>query len=193
LAAVTDGPGGCAGVDALIAMTEVARRRVAGDADPGAKSGHLGEFILLESPYEGFDPAYVGPMTPAQARDEQRFGDLKGFVAGYSRLFVAPRQTASRDGFARAQVYEYNSPAAALASVTQHVMSRCQDTASTFTIPSLPDAVGISVRSSSPRVSDEVLFVRGPRRYLITRGMNASTDGHRDIAGLAIEAATLAR
>jgi hypothetical protein len=191
--AAVSGPAGCKGIDAMIVATGDARSRVAAAADGGPKAGHLGELIFLDSPYAGFQPTYTGPVTLFDVRNGQRFDDLSGFVTGYSRTFMAPRKGTSRDGFARAEVYEFDTPASAVASLTQHLRSRCQDTAATFTIPGLPDAVGISVRGSVPLVADEVLFVRGPRRYLVVRGMKAASDEHEDAVALAVEAAKLAQ
>jgi hypothetical protein len=190
-AAVRIGPPGCIGTDAMVVATADAQSRVAATADTRPKAGRLGELIFLDPPFDGFEPTYTGPLTLLDVRNGQRFDDLSGFVTGYARGFMAPRNRTTRDGFARAEVYEFNTPASAVASLTDHLRSRCQDTAETFTIAGMPDAVGISVRGSS--VEDEVLFVRGPRRYLIVRGTKAASDAHRDAATLAVAAATLAQ
>lgn len=189
---VTVGPGGCAAADAL-ARAAIAASLSSAQGSAANAGTQLGELIFLQSPYEGFRLAFNGEITPFDVRAGQQFGDITGFVHGYSRSFEAPRTGSSRDGFIVAQVYEFESPAAARLSLVQHVSARCADTAATFSIEGHPDAAGISVRAAVPPVQDEVLFVRGPRRYLIARLMQEASDGHHDAAELLAAAARLAQ
>jgi hypothetical protein len=191
--AVATGPGGCDGAESILAATRESRQRTVSASDPTTKAGELGTLIMLESPYESFEPAYAGRVTPFDAAAGQRFGDLAAFRLGYSRSFVAPGSYNTGEGFLTVEVYEFETPDAAVASLEQHLMSRCEDTAETFTIAALPDAVGISVRGSAPPVEDDVLFVRGQRRYLIRRGLAEPPDNHLETAELALAGSALAQ
>jgi hypothetical protein len=190
---VATGPGGCVGAEAILAATSEARQRAVSGSDATTKAGELGTLIMLEAPYETFEPAYTGRVTPFDAAAGQRFDDLAAFQLGYSRSFIAPGSYNTGDGFVTVEVYEFETPEAAVASLEQHLMSRCQDTAETFTIAALPDAVGISVRGSAPPAEDDVLFVRGQRRYLIRRGLARAPENHVEAAELAIAGSALAR
>jgi hypothetical protein len=190
---IATSPGGCDGVETTLTTTRAERERAFTASDAGTKAGELGTLIAMEAPYDAFEPAYVGPVTPFDAAAGQRFGDLAGFEQGYSRTFIARGSYNSGDGFVTVEVYQFETAESAVASLEQHLRSRCGETASTFTIAAVPDAVGISVRGTAPPAEDDVLFVRGQRRYLIRRGLAGPPDNHEQAGELAVAASLLAR
>lgn len=184
--------GSCTGVEAAIAATANLRRS-AGLATPAASlAGQLGTLIALESPYAGFDPGFNGSLTLQDVEASQRFGDLAGFVAGYSRSFIAPESWRG-EGFVTFEVYEFRTSAAAVDSLEQRLRFRCEDTAQTFMVSEVPDAVGASLRGSAPPVEETILFVRGNRRYLVERGLGEPPRNHDQAIALAVAASQIAR
>jgi hypothetical protein len=108
--------------------------------------------------------------------------DEHGFGGEYGRGWQG-RDSWQSDagGYASFMVQEFKSTADAIAFDEESVRRACQDAKNTFTIPDVPGAMGLSLRGSAPPVDEEITFVRGPRRYIVTLSLRH----HSDYQGIA--------
>lgn len=169
----------------------------AGDHD--SRVGRLGEYIFLESPYEGFDRGYDGKVTdfdiangPRQSWETPQMMEQYGFKEGYERDFIAPNSWRG-DGFVATYVFELRSPEDAVQFDDESLRRRCQSTKETFSVSEVRGLIGLSTRGSAPPVEDQVSFVRGPRRYVVIRGLGQPPLTHGEAADLARRSDKLAR
>lgn len=193
------GPGGCDGVEAAIVARQDERMQAAQAGDLSSQVGRLGEYIFLESPYEGFEPGYDGKVTafdvangPRQSWETPQMMEQFGFKEGYERDFIAPNSWRG-NGFIATYVFELSSPEDAVQFDNESLRRRCQSTKETFSVPEVRGLIGLSTRGSAPPVEDQVSFIRGPRRYVVIRGLGQPPLTHSEAADLARRSDKLAR
>jgi hypothetical protein len=182
-----EGPGGCDGVEAAVAATHTDRLQAARGADPSYKEGRLGNYLFLESPYDGWIAGGNGPVTrydvdngTRQWREPREMLDRFGWRAGYARSWTSERSWQVPDGAAVVVlVYEFGSVENAVAFDEESAKRACQQTKNTFTLPTLRGELGLSIRDMNAPVTEEVTFVRGARRYVIGLELARHTDYDR--------------
>jgi hypothetical protein len=187
-----EGPGFCEGVDDMLNRTRAAREHAAEDANQDAHQGKLGEYLPIDSPYDGWHAAYQGPVTvfdmtnsPRQGRENSSMFSEHGFTGGYDRGWQG--QGAANTGGAGAvefYVYEFASTDHALAFHETSLRNACQDTRNTFTIPDMSSVVGLSLRLSFPEVQEEASFVLGPRVYFVPLSQDHHDEGYHRVVEL---------
>jgi hypothetical protein len=171
----------CADVESFLTATRPARLVAAGGpqavAAPSptplpsnATPPPLGQFILSSSPvaayqragYAGFlvtsqdfGPPYAG-QTPELARQT-------GVRWGYDRTWTAD----SGAGGFQNYVYEFASPAGAMAYDEGAARGACLNGGTLFEVPGLSGAIGQRFPGGFPDYALRVSFLRGNRRYVV--------------------------
>ena len=186
------GQGFCEGVDDMLNRTRAARAHAAEHANQDTHQGKLGEYLPIDSPYDGWHAAYQGPVTvfdmtnsPRLGRENSSMFSEHGFTGGYDRGWQG--NGAANTGGAGAvefYVYEFASTDDALAFHETSLRNACQDAKNTFTIPDMPSVVGLSLRLSFPEVQEEASFVLGPRVYFVPLSQDRHDEGYHRVVEL---------
>jgi hypothetical protein len=196
-----EGPGFCDGVDDMLDRTRAAREHAAAQADQTSHAGQLGEYLPIDSPYEGWRAAYQGEVTvfdmthsPRQGRENASMFSNHGFTGGYDRGWQG-EGAASTGGAGAVEfyVYEFASTEDALVFHETSLRNACQDTKNTFTIPDVPSVVGLSMRLSFPEFQEEASFVLGPRVYFVPLSQDHHDEGYHRVVELTRIATKVAR
>lgn len=163
-------------MDAMISATHEQRLLAANSGDPSSRADRLGQYLLIDDPYPGSHAIYHGPFDDSESRHGTRAGretstmvQDHGFKAGYVRGWTSSQSWQTPDGWAVVLwVWELASVNDAVAFDEESLRNGCQQTRSTFTVPGVRGATGISLRHTGSPVAEEMSFVRGPRRYVVS-------------------------
>ncbi len=160
--------------------------------DRGSQADRLDQLLLTSPPFTGWGSTYGAPVSRDEAargtrsyRETAGMLDGHGFQAGYIRSWTSERSWQDPDGGAVVlYVYEFASTEDALAFDEESVRRACAHAENTFTLHNaFMGAMGLSMREVNAPVTEEV-FVRGPRRYVVSLELARHTDFGR-IADLA--------
>lgn len=113
-------------------------------------------------------------------------GFIRGWIRGWSY-----GDTAYETDTLMSQVLEFESAAQAQAFQRQITVSTCTTSLDVFEVPGLPGAVGLRFLfdgASEPRVTDQVTFVVGKRRYIVALGRPGAEPNRQQLFDLAREA-----
>ena len=170
-AAVTKGPGGCEGVQTMVAGSRDAHF---GAEDHDMPSTALSQAIVDDLAVAGFSELSEGAREPQVLDTEWR--------AGYARRW-RPSAVGQR-GFVEIAAEEFASAEAASVRDERAALDNCAAVTETFTLRDHPAVIGYATGSSMSSAETRATFVTGARRFVITFGLIDDPD-HAALARVA--------
>ena len=153
---------------------------------------NLGDLLVREPP-PGFTPTADSWMSLQEAAHSRRDPEegrrtlrKYEYQSGYFRAW------ASNDIVAGARVFQFSSPANAFAFHAYAARYACVFSNDAYTVPAIAGSIGLEIRYRDGRITDQISFVRGTRRYLVWFSYPRRPASHQDATELAQRQAQIA-